>query len=852
MEPVEVLEKYFGFKSFRPGQEEIILSILDGNDTLAIMPTGGGKSICYQVPALMLEGTAIVISPLIALMKDQVDTLTSKGVPATFINSSLDFDTLQERLKNILLGAYKIVYIAPERLENNFFKRLIASIKISFLAVDEAHCISEWGHDFRPTYLNISNALENINIRPIAAFTATAGIEVQKDIIHYLRMKDAKKFIRGFDRPNLAYHTIESKNKIQVITEILKSTPKGSSIIYCGSRSRVEETSQKLARLGFVCNGYHAGMPMEIRTQVQNQFIAGEVPIIVATNAFGMGIDKPNVRNVIHIDYTASLEAYYQEAGRAGRDGLPANCYLLHNSQDYALQEFFIANSYPELEDIERVFITLVNNCDANKRLRQPITGLANQAAMSENLFNTVLDILERSEIIKINRRNSFAMIKFLATADEIKQFIQNTTEERREVLTAMLKSISADAFRRSVEFDYNSIVLKFALNKKLLDDTLKTLSILKFIEYTEGALAGEIELMETSKRILKEKLNYDDINKRRNIAYSKLNEVINYAYTNNCKRNYLLDYFQDDSYQDVCGRCSSCTSKSKSMQSSQKQEYVLHTFLSALHEVNGKFGKSIIIQMLMGKSTSNIKKHNLSESKYFGALKDISEFDIRQAIEKAVARRLVLVSSGLYPILSLSPDGMLLIGVFEESASSSNDLIEKLKSIRAKIAQREGISERSVASDRAIRLIANKPNLTFKDFLNTPGISKYIMERYAKEFYEAINNDFQYTEESEKIDENLINIVKLLNDKRNIEEIAKVYNTDKGTIARIVQEGILNDKITLDWKNFVSETVFSKIKTLVYKKPGITLSRLREQIAVDIDYAILRIVVAIARKDLS
>ncbi len=851
MEIIQVLEKYFGFKSFRPGQEEIIRSILDGNDTLAIMPTGGGKSICYQLPALMLEGTAIVISPLIALMKDQVDALTEKGIPATFINSSISFEELQERLKNVLLGAYKIIYIAPERLESEFFKRLIANITVSFLAVDEAHCISEWGHDFRPAYLNISKALENINIRPVAAFTATAGTDVQKDIIYYLKMNNAKKFIRGFDRPNLTYHTIETKNKIQIIAEILKSTPNGSSIVYCGSRSRVEETSQKLSNMGFNCAAYHGGIQMDIRTQVQNQFITGEKPIIVATNAFGMGIDKSDVRNVIHIDYTASLEAYYQEAGRAGRDGNPANCYLLHNNQDYALQEFFIANSFPEREEIERIYVTLVGNCDKSKRLRLPIAELANQAAANESLVSTVLDILERSEIIKISRRNAFAMIKFIATTDEIRYFMQNTTEERRQTLSAILKSVSAEAFRRSVEFDYNSLLFKFALNKNVLDDTLRTLSILRFIEYSDGASSGEIELLETSKSVLKEKLKYDEIAKRRSIAYSKLNEVINYAYTNNCKRNYLLDYFQDDSYTDICGRCSSCTNKSTIKLSSQKQEYILQTFLKALYEVNNKFGKTVIIQMLKGKSSSNIKKHNLEGNPFFGSLKDASEYEIRQSIEKAIAKRLVLVSSGLYPILSLSSYGMQMIGKIDETQSSNNELIQKLKSIRTKIAQMEGISERSVASDKAIRIIAKNPDLSFKDFINTPGISKFILQKYAEEFYKAINSNFQNIDENETVDENLLNIAKLLNRKQKIEEIAKIYNTDKGSIARIVQDGIMNDKITLDWRNFVSEAVFLKIKTIIYKKPAITLSRLRDLIAVDIDYAVLRIIVAIARKSI-
>lgn len=850
MEPIDVLKKYFGFNSFRTGQEEIIRSILMGNDTLAIMPTGGGKSICYQIPALILEGTAIVISPLIALMKDQVDALEQKGISATFINSSLSFDELQIRMRKLLEGEFKIVYIAPERLENDFFKRLLNYVKISFLAVDEAHCVSEWGHDFRPAYLNIARALENTNIRPIAAFTATAGAEVQNDIIRYLNMRNVRKFIKGFDRPNLTYHTIETNNKIEKITKILKNTHSGSTIIYCGSRNRVEEIAQKLALYGFPCVSYHAGMQIEHRTDAQNQFLSGNVPVIVATNAFGMGIDKPDVRNVIHCDYTATLEAYYQEAGRAGRDGNPANCYLLHNNQDITLQEFFINNRFPECEDIERTFITLVANSDKSKKVKLPIHELANQAAITESRFAAAVDILEKHEIVKVSRKNLTASIRFLASVDELRNFLQNTTEERRDALTAILKIVSADAFRQSVDLDINRIHREFYINSNILEDTLKTLSILKFIQYTNGSLAGEIELIDTTKSILNT-INYNEINERRKIAYSKLNDVVNYAYTSNCKRNYILDYFQDDSYSGTCGKCSSCSSQSRTQMITQKRDYILHTLLKALHENNNRFGKTVFIQLLLGINNKKIQKHNLNESLYFASLQEFSESEIKYVIEYAIARRFIQVSAGLYPILSITSHGLQFINKDTTDSEKNDEFMHKLKNIRQKIAKLEGITERSVASDKALRIIAHNPNISYSEFLKVPGISKYIIEKYGKEFYLSISDSNSIDNIDNSVDENIHNISQLFKSGKSIHEIAEIYKTDKGTIARITQDAIMNGKIELDWKLFTNDKLFQKIKQIIYKKPSITLSRLRQLIVEDIDYAVLRIIVAIARKSI-
>ncbi len=346
----QLLKSHYGFSKFRAGQREIISSILAGHDTLALMPTGGGKSLCFQLPALALPGMTLVISPLIALMKDQVDALLARGIAASFINSSLEEEEINRRTKEILRGKVKLLYVAPERLAAGFFE-IVERLPIDLIAVDEAHCISSWGHDFRPDYLTIPEYIGKMPERPIvSAFTATATPEVKADIIKRLGLKQPNTFVRGFDRPNLRFFTRGWFNDYQRDQEILRlvRSLQGPGIIYCGTRDKTEELASFLSDEGIITSPYHAGMDGGERTFVQNEFMRGKVRVIAATIAFGMGVDKPDIRFVIHAHLPASLENYYQEAGRAGRDGNLAYCILLYGSQDAALHEYFIRKNRDE------------------------------------------------------------------------------------------------------------------------------------------------------------------------------------------------------------------------------------------------------------------------------------------------------------------------------------------------------------------------------------------------------------------------------------------------------------------------------------------------------------------------
>src|SRR5438874_7113710 len=357
MTPHEVLEKYFGFREFLDAQEEVITAITGGADALVVMPTGGGKSLCYQLPALLLEGTTVVVSPLVALMKDQVDALRARGIAATFINSSLAESERQERQGAVRRGEYRLVYVAPERFRSPSFLSAMAGLTVPLLAVDEAHCISAWGHDFRPEYQQLARAREQVRAERVLALTATATPEVRRDIADALELRDPRVFVAGFDRPNLFIEVLRvsgDKDKLGRLVALSRSG--GPGIVYAATRKNVEKVVGSLRAAGVDALGYHAGMGDEDRTSVQDRFVRGEAPVIAATNAFGMGVDKADIRFVAHFDVPRSLEAYYQEIGRAGRDGLPSHALLLFNYADVMMQRRMIEAGRPSRDLVEQAW----------------------------------------------------------------------------------------------------------------------------------------------------------------------------------------------------------------------------------------------------------------------------------------------------------------------------------------------------------------------------------------------------------------------------------------------------------------------------------------------------------------
>lgn len=459
------LQQYFGHRKFLDGQGSIIAAILAGRDTLAIMPTGGGKSLCYQLPALIMDGVTVVISPLIALMKDQVDALERRGIPATVINSTLTPAEQQSRIAALRRGEYRLVYVAPERFRHRAFTEALRAVDIALFAVDEAHCISQWGHDFRPDYMRLGEAVQRLGGPQIVALTATATPEVRADIRRQLALRDPFECVSGFARPNLSLnvtHCAKKQDKYQRLREVIGQYRTG--VVYCATRAKVEEVTETLKEWNIKAVAYHGGMKEDERSRVQEEFISRRAAVAVATNAFGMGIDRSDVRFVIHFEIPGALEAYYQEAGRAGRDGEPGWCELLFNFADTRTQEFFIEGSNPGLPVIASIYETLRQRSDAQHRVLCSIEQLTEYAGAKNSMATgSALSILARQGYIdrfdvpgQRIRGTELLQPQLPATALQLdRQALEEKERRDRDKLKRMIDWAYASACRQRLILEY-------------------------------------------------------------------------------------------------------------------------------------------------------------------------------------------------------------------------------------------------------------------------------------------------------------------------------------------------------------------------------------------------------------
>ena len=499
MQIKEALKIHFGYEEFKTGQEELIEGILSGKDVLGIMPTGGGKSLCYQLPAVTLSGLTIVISPLISLMKDQVDSLNEIGIPATFINSSVDNAELSERIEAVRVGKYKIIYVAPERLSSNMFLNLIKSVKLSLVAIDEAHCISQWGHDFRPSYVDIPRFIASLEDRPVvAAFTATATKEVVEEIKTLIELKNPVEVITGFDRPNLSYTVVKPSDKFTYLIDYIDSLPQEySGVIYCSTRKAVDSVSSKLKNRGLSVVPYHGGMTSEDRQVNQEGFIKDKIKIIVATNAFGMGIDKPDVRYVVHYNMPKNMESYYQEAGRAGRDGDPSECILMYSPSDIVKQKFIIQSEVisPEREKLMYENLQyLIDFCHTNNCLRNEILRYFGEEIIDRNC-GSCGNCLDESEMIDITLEAQ----KMLSCVYRAKERYGGTTiiqtlrgSKNKNVLTYGLDKISTYGIMKEYSEAGLREIMMTLVSKEYLYITADRYPILKLTEQSADILKGK------------------------------------------------------------------------------------------------------------------------------------------------------------------------------------------------------------------------------------------------------------------------------------------------------------------------------------------------------------------------
>jgi len=557
------MRETWGYEEFRPGQEEVLEAVLDGRDVLGVLPTGGGKSLCYQVPALVTEGVVLVVSPLIALMQDQVEGLRTQGIDATFINSTVPTHEIEQRWTDVEHGRYDLLYLAPERLTTDRFRARAERLDVSLLAVDEAHCVSEWGHNFRPDYLEIPEARSLLGEPPTIAVTATATPAVRRDVVQLLDMPEATEVVRGFDRPNIVWSVFRTEQKWAKLRDVVEGVG-GTGIVYVATRRGVQRWTNRLRNFGVEAAGYHGGMEASDREARQEAWVADDVRVMVATNAFGMGIDKPDVRFVVHADVPSSLEAYYQEAGRAGRDGKRAHAVLLFREPDADTQEALIESSHPTAEEVRAVYDAVCNVGQipigsepdgplvVDRNVVMKITGF------SQAKVRTAVDLLDRQDAWRrVPRRKHFGLIRFRMGTDSIRQYAEDLDNRTLAAFVrTLLRIVHADAFSEWWQFDLRAATRRMELPRERLNRGLRYLSERGLLDWQPPGAALQVELAFPRSA----KLPVDDraVQNARHRAETRLQYMLRYARGVSCRRHFLLTYFGETS-PERCGTCDVC-----------------------------------------------------------------------------------------------------------------------------------------------------------------------------------------------------------------------------------------------------------------------------------------------------
>lgn len=582
-----LLSRHFGFSSFNPGQREPIEAIMAGGDAVVVMPTGSGKSLCFQLPALAMDGITLVVSPLISLMKDQVDSLVARGIPATCLNSSISMDDTAARIASLRRGETRLVYVAPERFRNDRFQSLLNDLNITLLAIDESHCISQWGHDFRPDYLRLGEVVKTLPKTRIMALTATATPAVRDDIVKQLGLGTAGRpvpqvFVRGFRRDNLRLVVEPCRShglKLDRIRKVLSGFPTG--IIYCSTRKQVERVGQMLGELKVKHMIYHAGMADDKRSQAQDRFMTGQVPVVVATNAFGMGVDRADLRFVIHWDIPGSIESYYQEVGRAGRDGALSHCELLYNYADVSTQQFFLdgSNPAPHLvlalwREVRAILAGGPQTCTLEEWGEQVL------ASDNKITVHTCMGLFDRAGLIDrtVTAGNRCYTTSLSKTADIAR-------------LEAMLPAIE---------------------EKRLRDQ-------------------------------------------------SKLDIMVNYVHSRNCRHRFILDYFGDPAAKVAsCGRCDYCgfSAALPPRPPTEGEWVIVQKLLSCVGRLNGRFGKTTLLAFAQGSTAKSVTDHHLDQTPTYGILKDEPADYLRAIFDELVKTGAIAFGPPPYHVVEITPLG--------------------------------------------------------------------------------------------------------------------------------------------------------------------------------------------------
>ncbi|MFG0267950.1 MAG: RecQ family ATP-dependent DNA helicase [Rhodopirellula sp. JB055] len=669
IDPESLLPR-FGLSQFRPGQRDVVDALATGADCLCVMPTGGGKSLCYQLPSLAREGTTIVVSPLIALMKDQVDTLQRRGIQARLLNSTQSPGQQESVMEEMAAGKLDLIYVAPERLRNGRFLDVVPKANVSLLAVDEAHCVSEWGHDFRPDYSRLGRFRDRYlgGVQTIG-LTATATPTVRDDICELLNLKQPRVFVTGFARTNLRFSVTPCNNDVakqNALRDYLSKQP-GAGIIYGATRKRCEEIAEWLPeKTGRKVGVYHAGMHPDERRRVQEAFMKGELSAIVATNAFGMGIDKSDIRFVVHYNMPGSLEAYYQEAGRAGRDGEMSQCLLLFAYADRQIQEFFIENRYPSRETVKKVYEYLLSREEDPIELTLDQVREAIGVRDGSEAIGTSETLLSKAGALRrLDASANQAVLRIDSDVPTLLDFLPREAKLKRQVMTAIEKVIGPrrgeDVF---VRLSY--LATRAGVERVQLTRTLRELTKLKSFDYIPPFRGRAVHIMRRDVPFHQLKIDFEELARRKQAEYEKLDSVIQFARSTSCRQHVILKYFGDPNAEN-CGKCDHCDpagecmpkvdpsalaaanvstanqlSDSGSVGALSEQAGIdmvalttaIRVILSGVTRTHGRLGKNLIAQMLAGSKNKKVTQLRLSRLSTYGMLAGLKQGELTDAMD--------------------------------------------------------------------------------------------------------------------------------------------------------------------------------------------------------------------------